>query len=353
MASWARRHCTERAPPISPDGKSIHLMKYTTLGRSGLRVSRIGLGTSTFGTNAERAYAFGIDRALPIVRRALDLGINFFDSAEQYSAGTSEAVLGQCLKECHIRREEVVIATKVGVVPPKGDVNFALPLSRKHIMHAIDGSLERLQTDYIDLYQIHRLYPGPPFEETLGALNDCLKAGKVRYLGVSSMYAWQLERLLGLQERHGWSPFISVQNYYNLAYREEEREMMPLCLDRGLGVLPWGALSAGLLAGNVSRDGTKHSVRAGSDIFKGLYPPAAQDFDIQDRVRDVAARAGCSMAQIAMAWVLSKQAVSMSLVGATQVAQLEDTVGALSIGLDGDSQRQLEELYRPIWPQSI
>jgi 1-deoxyxylulose-5-phosphate synthase len=328
-------------------------MKYTTLGRSGLRVSRIGLGTSTFGTNAERAYAFGFDRALPIVRRALDLGINFFDSAEQYSAGTSEAVLGQCLQECGVNREDVVIATKVGKVPPTGDLNFALPLSRKHIMHAIDGSLERLQTDYVDLYQIHRLYPGPPFEETLDALHDCVKAGKVRYLGVSSMYAWQLERLLGLQERHRWTPFISIQNYYNLAYREEEREMIPLCLDRGLGVLPWGALSAGLLAGNMSRDGAKHTVRAASDIFKGLYPPTAQDFDIQDRVRDAAARLECSMAQIAMAWVLAKPVVSMSLVGATQVAQLDDTVEALDIVLDSETRHQLEELYRPILPQSI
>jgi aryl-alcohol dehydrogenase-like predicted oxidoreductase len=328
-------------------------MMYTTLGRSGLRVSRIGLGTSGFGTNGERAYAFGFDRAEPIVRRALELGVNFFDSAEQYSAGTSEEVLGQCLKACDVRREDVVVATKVGIVPPRGDVNYALPLSRKHIMHAVDRSLERLQTDYIDLYQIHRLYPGPPFEETLEALHDCVKAGKVRYLGASSMYAWQLERLLSIQERHYWSKFISIQNYYNLAYREEEREMMPLCLDRSVGILPWGALSAGLLAGNVSRDGTKHTVRAGSDIFKSMFPPTEQDFDIQDRVREVAVRLGRSMAQIAMAWVLSKAVVSMSLIGATKLSQIDDIVGALDLNLDAQCSSFLEEGYRPIWPQSI
>jgi aryl-alcohol dehydrogenase-like predicted oxidoreductase len=328
-------------------------MRYVTLGHSGLRVSKIGLGTSAFGTNGERAYAFGFDRAEPIVRRALELGINFFDSAEQYSAGTSEEVLGLCLKACNVNREDVVIATKVGLVPPRGDANYALPLSRKHIMHAVDRSLARLQTDYLDLYQIHRLYPGPPFEETLEALHDCVKAGKVRYLGVSSLYAWQLERLISIQERNGWSKFISVQNYYNLTYREEEREMLPLCIDRGLGVLPWGALSAGLLAGNVTRDGTKHTVRAASDIFKSMFPPTAQDFDIQDRVRLVAARLGCSMAQLAMAWVLSKPAVSMSLVGATQLPQLENTVEAMSLTLDEETSAYLEELYRPIAPQSI
>ncbi len=330
-------------------------MQYVNLGRSGLKVSRIGLGASVFGTIAkERPYALDFERALPIFQRALELGITFFDTSELYSQGTSEEILGRLLKECGTHREDVVIASKVSgqsYEKPAGSNRYQL--SRKHILNAIDQSLKRLQTDYIDLYQIHRLDHVTPFEETLGALEECVRAGKVRYLGVSSMYAWEFERLLSLQEKHGFSKFISIQNYYNLAYREEEREMLPLCLDRGIGVLPWGALSAGLLSGNVSRDGTKHTARAASDLLKKMIPPTSQDFDIQDRVREVASRLNVSMAQVALAWVLSKPGISMSLLGATKVDQVSNSVEALSVSLSAEDCAYLEDPYRPVMPQTI
>ncbi|MGE0385747.1 MAG: aldo/keto reductase [Gammaproteobacteria bacterium] len=327
-------------------------MQYVNLGRSGLRVSRLGLGASTFGRVGQRAYAIDFDEALPIVRRAFERGVNLFDTAEYYSLGDSEAVLGRALAELGVHREDLVIATKVGGGTVPGRENGG-NLSRKHVLSAVDGSLRRLRTEYIDLYQIHRLVPGTPFEETLEALNDCVRAGKVRYLGASSMYAWQFERLLSIQERNGWARFVSMQNGYNLAYREEEREMMPLCADRGIGVIPWGALSAGLLAGNATRDGARHTRRAGTDLLKGMYPPTAQDFDIQDRVRETAARRGCSMAQVAIAWVLSKPFVHATLFGATRLAQVDDTLAALDVHLDEAEVRHLEEPYRPVAPQSI
>ncbi|MET0920525.1 MAG: aldo/keto reductase [Acidimicrobiia bacterium] len=327
-------------------------MHYAILGPSGLKVSRIAVGASPFGTGeGRRPYAIGPDEALPIVQRALDLGINFFDTAESYSYGTSEEVLGQCLARCGVRREDVVIASKVGNYPPPDEGSYVLSMSRKHIMHAIDDSLRRLNTDYIDLYQIHRLYPGPPYEETLEALHDCVHAGKVRYLGACTMYAWQLEHLISLQERNGWSKFISLQNYYNLTYREEEREMLPLCEARGLGVLPWGALSGGFLGGNASRDGTKHTARAATDVFKTTYPPSEQDFDIQDRVRDVAQQTGRSMAQVALAWLLSKPAITMSLVGITKLPQLDDIAASLTLELEPEMVAHLEAPYQPLMPR--
>jgi aryl-alcohol dehydrogenase-like predicted oxidoreductase len=330
-------------------------MQYVNLGKSGLKVSNLALGAASFGTGADKSFALGYDEALALVRAALEAGINFFDTAETYTLGNSEAVLGKALKACAVHREDIVLQTKFGPGSKRFRINRS-GLSRKHILNSIDESLARLQTDYVDIFSIHRLDGITPFEETLEAMHDVVKSGKARYLGASSMYAWQFERMLSIQERHGWTKFISMQNYYSLVYREEEREMIPLCRDRGIGVTPWGVLSAGLLAGTICRDGTRNTGRARGDLLKGergAVPATHQDFDIQDNVRAVAQRRGVSMAQVAMAWVLSKPFVSACLIGPSKASQLASCVQAADIRLDPQEIAALEAGYRPVAPQTL
>ncbi len=290
-------------------------MQYTNLGRSGLRVSRICFGAMSFGT--QRAWTLSEDKAKPLVKKALEAGVNFFDTANVYSAGESEEILGRALKEYAAHREDVVIATKVffsaaGIADRKEN---RWGLSRKHILYEVDQSLKRLGTDYIDLYQIHRLDPRPPIEETLDALDACVRAGKVRYIGASSMWAWQFERALATSERLGLAKFVSMQNHYNLVYREEEREMLPLCRERGIGVIPWSPLARGFLAGNRTREGGK-TARAKTDEFFQV-PPAdyENDFQVLERVVELAERHGKPPAVIALSWLLAQPGVTAPILG--------------------------------------
>ncbi len=318
-------------------------MEYVNLGHSGLKVSRICLGAMSFGDPGWRDWVLPEEESRPILRRALELGINFFDTADMYSRGVSEEVLGRALRD-FARREEVVIATKVYF--PTGEGPNERGLSRKHILHAVEASLRRLGTDYIDLYQIHRWDSDTPIEETLETLDDLVRSGKVRYLGASSMYAWQFARALCLAERHGWTRFISMQNHYNLIYREEEREMIPLCLAEGVGLIPWSPLARGFLAGTRDREGggTK---RARSDAFAREMYFRDNDFEILARVQDLAARRGVTPAQIALAWLLHRPGVVAPIVGVTKMQHLEEAVAALEIGLSEEEMAYLEEPYQP------
>ncbi|HEY4720418.1 MAG TPA: aldo/keto reductase, partial [Anaerolineae bacterium] len=260
-------------------------MKYVNLGRTGLQVSRICLGTMTYGTPQWREWVLTEEASRPFIQRALELGINFFDTADMYSRGVSEEVLGRALHD-FTRRDEVVIATKVFF--PMGDKPNQRGLSRVHIMNAIDASLRRLGTDYVDLYQIHRWDTETPIEETLEALHDVVKSGKVRYIGASSIYAWQFAKTLYLADLHGWTRFVSMQNHYNLIYREEEREMLPLCLDQGIGVIPWSPLARGFLAGNRSRDGGGETIRSKTDGYAAELYYQDADFVVADRAAQLA-----------------------------------------------------------------
>ncbi|RMF38060.1 MAG: aldo/keto reductase, partial [Chloroflexi bacterium] len=303
-------------------------MEYVNLGRSGLKVSRICLGTLSYGTPAWRDWVLPEDESRPFIKRALELGINFFDTADMYSNGVSEEILGRALRD-FARREEVVIATKVYF--PTGEGPNQRGLSRKHIMDAVDASLRRLGTDYIDLYQIHRWDYETPIEETLETLHDLVRMGKVRYIGASSMYAWQFAKALYLADMHGWTRFISMQNHYNLIYREEEREMLPLCRAEGVGVIPWSPLARGFLAGNRSRKGGGETKRARSDEFAHRMYYQEADFQVVDRVVELARRRGVTPAQIALAWLLHQPGVTAPIVGATKIAHLEQAVAALEI----------------------
>lgn len=318
-------------------------MDYVNLGRSGLKVSRICLGAMSFGDPGWRDWVLPEEESRPIIRRALELGISFFDTADMYSRGVSEEVLGRALRD-FARREEVVIATKVYF--PIGEGPNERGLSRKHILDAVDASLRRLGTDYIDLYQIHRWDPETPIEETLETLHDLVRAGKVRYIGASSMYAWQFARALYLADRHGWTRFISMQNHYNLVYREEEREMIPLCLAEGVGLIPWSPLARGFLAGTRDRQGggTK---RAESDAFAREMYFRDNDFEILERVQDLARRRGVTPAQVALAWLLHRPGVVAPIVGVTKMQHLEEAVAALEIGLSEEEMAYLEEPYQP------
>ena len=321
-------------------------MDFTRLGRTGLKVSRICLGCMSYGTPEWRDWVLPEEASRPFIRRALELGINFFDTANMYSLGASEEVLGRALRDFRdlARRDQVVIATKLYF--PMGDGPNEKGLSRKHIFDAIDGSLRRLGTDYVDLYQIHRWDSETPIEETLDALDDLVRAGKVRYIGASSMFAWQLAKALYIADRQGWTRFVSMQNHYNLVYREEEREMLPLCLEEGLGVLPWSPLARGLLAGTRRRNEEAPTARAKSDTYaRKLYTD--EDFDVVDRVVALAERKGVKPARIALAWLLHQPAVTAPIVGATRMEHLEDAVGALEVRLDEGERRELEEVYRP------
>ena len=299
----------------------------------------------TYGSSKWRAWVLDEDASRPFIKRALEQGINFFDTADMYSRGESERVLGRALRD-FARRDQVVVATKA-FYPATGDGPNDRGLSRKHLMHAIDGSLERLGTDYVDLYQIHRFDPDTPIEETIEALHDIVKAGKARYVGASSMFAWQFAAMLHAADAHGWSRFVSMQNHYNLIYREEEREMVPLCRAEGIGVIPWSPLARGFLAGNRRPADKGETVRAQTDAFAHEMYYTAADFAVADRASEVAKRRGVSSAQVALAWLLQQPGVTAPIVGASKAAHLEEAVAALALRFDADELRALEEPYRP------
>jgi 1-deoxyxylulose-5-phosphate synthase len=325
-------------------------VKYVNLGSTGLRVSRICLGMMSYGNDSERAWVLDEDAAEPIVRAAADAGVTFYDTADTYSAGASEVATGRLLGQL-FRRDEVVVATKVfnpvgsGSGKPGRDEN-ARGLSRKHILAGIDASLQRLGMDYVDLYQIHRWDYRTPIEETMEALHDVVRAGKARYIGASSMFAWQFAKAQHVAERNGWTPFVAMQDHYNLLYREEEREMIPQCIDMGVGVIPWSPLARGVLAGSRTRDGQQHTTRSGSDSFiDTLYTDA--DFDVVDRVAEVAERRGVPSAQVALAWLLHRPGVTAPIVGATKLSHLQDAIAAEQLELTEEEIKQLEEPYVP------
>jgi len=320
-------------------------MEYLNLGKSGLRVSRICLGTMTFGSRKWRDWTLEEDEARPIYRRAAELGINFFDTADVYSHGVSEEITGRALKEILARRDEYVVATKVH--QPMGDKPNQRGLSRKHIMESIDASLRRLRLDYVDLYQVHRWDAAAPIEETMEALHDVVRSGKALYIGASSMYAWQFAKALFTADRHGWSRFVSMQNHYNIIYREEEREMMPLCIDQGIGVIPWSPLARGFIMGNRTPEKSGETTRAKQDGFAHSMYYQPIDFEIADRVGKVAAKCEMSRAKVGLAWILQKPGVTSPIIGTTKLQHLEDLVGALEVKLAEEDMAYLEEPYRP------
>jgi len=319
-------------------------MDYIRFGHTGMMVSRLCLGTMTYGKPTERwPWALNEEQSRPFIKKALELGINFFDTADVYTAGASEEVVGRALRD-FIKRDEIVIATKVFNAMGPGENDKGL--SRKHIMSAIDASLKRLGTEYVDLYQIHRWDYNTPIEETMEALHDIVKAGKARYIGASSMYSWQFAQALYTADLHGWTRFVSMQPHYNLIYREEEREMLPLCQDQKIAVIPWSPLARGLLTGKRTKD-RNETERAKTDTFgKSLYDQEG-DFDIVNRVTEIAAERGLPNAQIALAWMLKKPYITAPIIGASKEGHLEDAVAALSLKLSDEEVNRLEELYKP------
>ncbi len=319
-------------------------MQYVRLGNTGMRVSRICLGTMTYGSSSWRDWVLNEDESKPFYKRALEAGINFFDTADVYSLGASEEVTGRALKE-FARRDDVVIATKV--FSPMGGGPNQRGLSRKHIFESIDNSLRRLQTDYVDLYQIHRWDPHTPIEETLEALNDLVRAGKVRYIGGSSMFAWQFAKALYTSDAHGWARFVSMQDHYNLVYREEEREMIPLCLDQGVGLIPWSPLARGFLAGNRTPEKSGETARAKSDDFAHAMYYSEGDFAVLTAVERLAGELGVKPAQVALAWVLHKPVVTAPIIGASKMYQLDEAIAASDLTLTAEEIQALEEPYLP------
>jgi aryl-alcohol dehydrogenase-like predicted oxidoreductase len=316
-------------------------MEYTNLGSTGLKVSRICLGCMTYGTSSWRQWVLNEEEGRPFIKQALEQGINFFDTADMYSLGKSEEVLGRALKDFGPSRDKLVIATKVFF--PLGDDPNQQGLSRKHIMHAIDDSLRRLGTDYVDLYQIHRFDYDTPIEETLTALHDVVKAGKARYIGASSMFAWQFAQMLYTSDSLGLTRFVTMQNHYNLVYREEEREMVPLCESEGVGLLPWSPLARGLLAGNRKAQ----TLRSKEDDYsKKLYTQEADD-RVVDCVAQVAKERGVPPAQVALAWLLHKSQVTAPIVGASKPHHLQDAVAAVGLKLTKEEIAQVEAVYVP------
>jgi aryl-alcohol dehydrogenase (NADP+) len=318
-------------------------MDYIRLGTTGLKVSRLCLGTMTYGTPEWRPWVLDEAASRPFIARALEHGINFFDTADMYSRGVSEQVLGRALKDQ--RRDRLVIATKAFYSITDGPNTDGL--SRKHLFDAIDGSLQRLGTDYVDLYQIHRFDRDTPIEETLEALHDIVKSGKARYIGASSMFAWQFMKMLAVSDAHGWTRFVSMQNHYNLVYREEEREMLPLCREEGIGVIPWSPLARGFLAGNRRRDDRGETLRARTDDYAQELYFADSDFTIAQRVVEIAGRRGVKPTQIALAWLLAKPGVTAPIIGASKLPHLDDAVAALAIRLDAEETAFLEAPYQP------
>jgi aryl-alcohol dehydrogenase-like predicted oxidoreductase len=319
-------------------------MNYTNLGTSGLRVSRICLGMMGFGNDSERPWVIDEDVADPIVRAAVEGGVTFFDTADTYSAGASEVATGRLVPK-YLSRDEAVIATKVFMPVTPGENGGGL--GRKHVMSAIDASLHRLGLDYVDLYQIHRWDPRTPIEETMEALHDVVRSGKARYIGASSMFAWQFAKAQHTAERHGWTEFVSMQNHYNLVYREEEREMIPLCLDQGVGCIPWSPLARGMLAGNRTRDGGRHTTRSSTDPFADYLYDQPTDFDVVDAANEVAAARGVPTAQVALAWLVSKPGVTAPILGSTKKEHLNDALAAEELVLSEDEVAQLEKAYVP------
>ena len=316
-------------------------MQYVNLGDTGLRVSRVCLGMMSYGRHESREWAIDESDAEPIVRRAVENGITFFDTADVYNGGQSEIVTGHLLRRLFGMREEYVVATKVHGQTMPGENGRGL--SRKHIMASIDASLERLELDYVELYQIHRWDPLTPIEETMEALHEVVAAGKARYIGASSMHAWQFAKA----QRVARTRFVAMQNHYNLVYREEEREMIPQCIDQGVGVIPWSPLARGLLAGNRTSSGEKLTTRANTDAFAdSLYKPEL-DFPVVERTREVAAERGVPSARVALSWLLHKPGVTAPIVGATKLEHLEDAIAAEELSLSEAEIARLEELYIP------
>ena len=319
-------------------------MDYVRLGSTGLRVSRLCLGTMTYGTPTWRPWVLDEAASRPFIKKALEAGINFFDTADMYSLGVSEGVVGRALRDM-AKRHEYVIATKVHERITEGPNGKGL--SRKHIMEAIDGSLQRLGMDYVDLYQIHRFDPYTPIEETCEALHDVVQAGKALYIGASSMYAFQFAQMIATQRLHGWARFVSMQDHYNLVYREEEREMLPLCRSEGIGVIPWSPLARGFLAGNRQRGRKDATPREQSDEYGHQLYYAEADYDIVDRVVELAKRRGVQPIQIALAWVSSQPGITAPIIGASKLEQLDQLVAAMTIMLSAEDRAFLEEPYVP------
>jgi len=319
-------------------------MDYVRLGNTGLKVSRLCLGCMTYGSSKWRSWVLDEADAMPFFQRAIEAGINFFDTADVYSQGESERVTGKALKE-YAKRHEVVIATKVNG-PMGADANNR-GLSRKHILDGIDRSLQRLGVDYVDLYQIHRFDHETPIEETLEALNDVVRAGKARYIGASSMYGWQFMKMLATSRANGWSRFVSMQPQYNLVYREEEREMLPLCREEGVGVIPWSPLARGFLAGGRGAPGEGNTARARDDDFASRLYYREPDHKVVAAVTDVAKARGVSNMQVALAWVLKNPAITAPIIGTSKAHHLDDAVAALALKLDDDEVKALEGPYEP------
>lgn len=318
-------------------------MQYVNLGNTGLKVSRLCLGCMTYGSSKWRDWVLDEEASRPFIKRALEAGINFFDTANMYSDGVSEEVTGRALHD-FASRDEIVIATKV-FNRMRPDPN-GRGLSRKAIMTEIDHSLRRLGTDYVDLYQIHRWDYDTPIEETMEALHDVVKAGKARYIGASSMFAWQFAKSLYVSDLHGWTRFVAMQNHYNLIYREEEREMIPLCRDQGVGLIPWSPLARGFLAGNRNKSAGE-TARAKSDEYAHQMYYQDDDFAVVDRLTEVARANGLSNVRVALAWMLSKPGITAPIIGASKPQHLDDAIAALSVKLSDGDVRKLEEPYRP------
>jgi aryl-alcohol dehydrogenase-like predicted oxidoreductase len=320
-------------------------MDYINLGPTGLKVSRLCLGAMTYGSKQWRPWVLEEEEARPFLRQALELGINYFDTADMYSVGKSEEILGRALKDFGPGRDRVIIATKV-YMPMTDDPNDR-GLSRKHIMHSIDNSLRRLGTEYVDLYQIHRFDASTPVEETLRALDDIVRAGKALYVGASAMYAWQFMKMLATADRLGVSRFSTMQNYYNVIYREEEREMLPLCRAEGIAVTPFSPLARGFVVGNRRKEDYGETVRAKTDEYSRRQYYRPEDFAIVDRVTEVARKRGLNNAQIALAWVLHQPGITAAIIGASKQHHLEDAIKALTVKLDADELKYLSDLYKP------
>jgi aryl-alcohol dehydrogenase-like predicted oxidoreductase len=346
VASGVSSHRTPLLPrPTIMSDSAPSIMTTVPLGHTGVKVSPLCLGMMTYGSRKWREWILEEEAARPIVRRAVEAGINFFDTADVYSLGESEVLTGKLLREFQPRRESLVLATKV--FNPMSDEPNDRGLSRKHILASIDASLKRLGVDYVDLYQIHRFDKNTPIEETCEALHDVVKAGKALYLGASSMYAWQFQKMLQFQQANHLARFVTMQNHYNLIYREEEREMIPLCLDQKIGCIPWSPLARGLLTGTRKRGELQSgTLRAQTDEYgHSLYTDA--DFDVVDRVCELAAQRDVKPAQIALAWIMQKPAVSAPIVGASKLSQLEDALDALQLKLTPEEIARLEEPYIP------
>jgi aryl-alcohol dehydrogenase (NADP+) len=320
-------------------------MEYVNLGSTGLKVSRLCLGAMTYGSKKWREWILEEEESRPFIQRALDLGINFFDTADVYSLGASEEVLGRALKDLGPSRDKVVVATKV--FNAMGDDPNQRGLSRKHIMHAIDDSLRRLQMDYVDLYQIHRFDYSTPIEETLEALHEIVLAGKALYIGASSMFAWQFAKMLYTADLMGLTRFVTMQNHYNLIYREEEREMIPLCEEEGIGIIPWSPLARGFLAGNRRKEDYGSTARARTDEYAQTMYYDDSDFEVVNRVGKIAQQRDVSNAQIALAWVLQQPGITSPIIGASKMQHLADAVKATEITLDEGELKALDEVYRP------